>query len=137
MCELSKRPVIHKGQHVAKRAPADNSLRAIQQELTSFLDAFDIRDAEDAQVRTDALISSMVEAGVLKDSGRLKGFQLHIAMERVQLPLANREALVARAELFHDLISSYGGEPDEANMESAKDCSKRSLTRCVPQLMRK
>jgi hypothetical protein len=104
---------------MARRVAAD-ALRAVRQELASFLDAFDSSDAEDAQVRTDALISSMVKAGVLKDDGRLKGFRLHVALERVQLPVPNRETLVTRAEMFHDLISSYGGEPDETDMETAK-----------------
>ena len=105
---------------MAKRVATDDNLRAIQQELASFLDAFDVTNAEDAQVRTDAVISSMVKADVLKDDGRLKGFRLHVALERVQLPVPNRETLVTRAEMFHDLISSYGGEPDETDMETAK-----------------
>jgi hypothetical protein len=32
----------------------------------------------------------------------------------------NRAELVNRAEMFHDLINSYGGEPDMADMEMAR-----------------
>lgn len=105
---------------MGRRAPTAANLEGIRRELSSFLEAFDADDAEDVQVRTEALISSMVKAGVLKDSGNLKGFNLHAALERVQLPVPNREAVVARAEMFHDLVGSYGGEPDEADMKNAE-----------------
>ncbi len=36
------------------------------------------------------------------------------------MPIPNREAIVARAEMFQDLIDSYDGEPDEADMGAAK-----------------
>jgi hypothetical protein len=62
----------------------------------------------------------MIRVGVLKESRRTKKFRLHTALEGVQLPIPNREAIVARAEMFHDLIDSYDGEPDEADMGAAK-----------------
>lgn len=105
---------------MAKRKWSAASLNAISDELASFLDEFDPEDAEDAQLRTDALISSLIRAGVLKESRSVKKFRLHMAIEAVQLPIPNREAVVAQAEMFHDLIDSYGGEPDEADMETAK-----------------
>ena len=49
----------------------------------------------------------------------LKGFKLQTALEHVQLPVPNRKRMVARAEMFHDLINSYGGEPDDDDMERA------------------
>ena len=105
---------------MAKSKTAAESLSVICDELRSFLEAFDPGDAEDAQVRTGALISSMIRAGVLKESPSVKNFRLHIAMERVHLPVPNREEIVARAEMFHDLVNSYGGEPDEDDMEMAR-----------------
>jgi hypothetical protein len=105
---------------MAKRKPAAESLSIICDELRSFLEAFDPGDAEDAQVRTGALISSMIRAGVLKESPSVKNFRLHVAVERVHLPVQNREEMVARAEMFHDLVNSYGGEPDEEDMEVAR-----------------
>ncbi len=97
------------------------NLGIIQQELTKFLEEFDIADAEDTQARTNALISAMIKAGVLKEDWKLKNFRLHIAIERVRLPLTQRAELAVQAELFHDLISSYGGEPDEVDMERARE----------------
>ena len=98
----------------------------IRAEAESFVANFDFHDAEDVQVRTDALISAMVKAGVLKDHP--KGYRLHIALERVKLPLANRQALANRAEMFHDLISSYGGEPGEEDMIFAKGLLQQLVT---------
>jgi predicted nuclease with TOPRIM domain len=105
---------------MAKRKSATAGLRVISDELDSFLEAFDPADAEDAQVRTAALISAMIAAGVLKESRSVKNFRLDMALARVQLAIPNREDIVARAEMFHDLINSYDGEPDEDDMESAR-----------------
>jgi hypothetical protein len=55
----------------------------------------------------------MIKAGVLKENRSVKKFRLHVAIEKVHLPVPNREKVVARAEMFHDLINSYGGKPDE------------------------
>jgi hypothetical protein len=105
---------------MTKRKSAADGLSGISKELDSFLDEFDPDDAEDAQLRTDALISSMIIAGVLRESRMVKKFRLHIALESVQLPIRDREAIVAQAEMFHDLIDSYAGEPDEADMDAAR-----------------
>lgn len=105
---------------MAKRKPPAEGLSVISDQLSSFLEAFDPDNAEDVQVRTNGLISSMIRAGVLKESRSVKNFRLDIALERVHLPIPNREEIVVRAEMFHDLINSYDGEPEEEDMESAK-----------------
>ncbi len=105
---------------MAKRKLTPEGLNAISAELESFLEEFDPSDAEDAELRTDALISAMIVAGVLKENRRTKKFRLHIALENVHLPIPNRDAIVAQAEMFHDLIDSYAGEPDETDMDEAK-----------------
>ncbi len=105
---------------MAKRKLTPESLNAIGAELESFLEEFDPLDAEDAQLRRDALISTMISAGVLAESRRVKKFRLHIALEGVSLPIRNRDTIVAQAEMFDDLIDSYGGEPDESDMAEAK-----------------
>ena len=106
---------------MVKRKDPPESLNLITMELASFVASFDVANAEDAQIRTDALISCMVKAGVLKESPKIKKFRLHVALESVKLPIPKREAIVARAEMFHDLINSYDGEPGEDDMEQARE----------------
>jgi hypothetical protein len=102
------------------KKPTMQSLTAAIAELKSFVEEFDIDDAEDVQLRTDALISALIDAGLLSGKKNVRKVRLDVAIEGLTIKVPGREKLVVKAEMFCDLTNSYGGEPPQSDMEDAK-----------------
>jgi hypothetical protein len=107
-------------------------VRTILDELKSFVEDFDVDNPEDAQTRKDALISAFVDAGLLKFKKSFRTVSLEMAISKLTIDIPEREGLESMAEMFEDLITSYGGDPPLTDMQEAKELLEEIVQVLLP-----
>ena len=113
-----------------KRARKQNvnmaAAKRLRDELAGFAEEFDISDPVSTEVALDTHISSLVEEKLVKS--KKKGSDLHLDdVLAYILGIPETDELMEDARLFLDLISSYGGEPTEDDMEEASGILSRLI----------
>jgi hypothetical protein len=106
------------------KEPTKASVEALIAELNSFVDNFKVEDPEDVQIRKDAVITAMDNAGLLSVKGSLRWLRFQQAIEGFTPQLPKREELARQAETFDDLTNRYADEPPVEDMKDALEILK-------------
>ena len=100
--------------------------KSLRDELVAFADEFDTSDPVNTEVLLDTHISKLVEKGLIKSKKKGNDIHLDDAFECI-LKVTETHELVENARLFRTLISSYGGDPTDDDMEEAFDILSRLI----------
>ena len=94
--------------------------KKLRDELVVFAEEFDASDPVNTEVMLDTHLSTLVEDRLIKI--KKKGNDLHLEdVLQYILKIREPDEVIENAQLFRTLISSYGGEPTEDDMEEAYD----------------
>jgi hypothetical protein len=101
-----------------KRHVDPATAKKLRDELVAFADEFDTSDPAHTEVMLDTHISSLLEQGLI--ISKKKGNDLHLddVLEYI-LKVPETDELIENARLFRNLISSYGGDPTDEDMQEA------------------
>ena len=88
--------------------------------LKSFVNEFDDQNAEDAQIRVDLIIAGLLSSGLV-DHPKPSTAKFHAVIDLLDIqPKSAREKLRSQVEEFMGLISSYGDDPFQADLQEAE-----------------
>jgi hypothetical protein len=94
------------------------AVKRLRDELLAFTDQFDVSDPEQTEVELDTHISNLITAGLIKVRKKQDDPHLDDVLSYI-LKIPADDELIENARQFRTLISSYGGEPSDADMEEA------------------
>jgi hypothetical protein len=90
----------------------------LRDELTAFAEEFDSSDSEQMEVALDTRISNLISEGFIKIKKNQSNLHLDDVLAYI-LKISDGHELIENARVFHTLISSYGGEPTDDDMDDA------------------
>jgi hypothetical protein len=96
------------------------TVRAVRDRLVTFVEEFDSSEPEETEVKLDTHLSSLLEEGIIKTKKKGKDLYLDEVLTNI-LNKTEDDDLIENARLFRVLISSYGGEPSDDDMDEAYD----------------
>src|ERR1700735_66720 len=97
-----------------------DAARALRDKSMTFSDEFDASAPEEPEVKLDTPLSALLDRGQIKT--KKKGTDLYLDDVLVDvLGRSEDDKLIEDARLFRVLISSYGGEPTDEDMDEAYD----------------
>jgi hypothetical protein len=101
-----------------KQNPNMAAAKRLRDELVGFAEEFDVSDPVHTEVALDTHISRLVGEKLIKSKKKDSDLHLDDVLVCI-LQVPETDELMESTRLFLDLISSYGGEPTEDDMEEA------------------
>ena len=95
-----------------------SAVKELQIELAAFHEAFDSTDPEGMEVMLSEHISILIKKGFVKPRKGRRTLHLADVLSYI-LKIGESDGMLENAQMFENLISSYGGEPSDDDMDEA------------------